>query len=307
MTQIAILEGLSLCLVIADKSLIAYHLDVVVPMSNAPESSHDSGRRAPRKLSGPRDVSFFAIAEMNERILIFYKERDNLSSIFKVLEPNFQKSCEEKSELFHGLRLNGGGNTELFSEYDEFYIPCECYTINLFRKSIAISTQRGFELLSLDEKLPMSIPDLKQAAIATSGARLAGRKPLGMFRLSDAEFFLCYEECGAYIDSHGEISRSVVLEFSGKAKTVAMYDTYLVLFYSDFVEVCNAETGRLRQVIAGQDVRCLDFGVVSTRQDVQRTLKFAMEHPEIADCQLVLEMVLNDMQRVNHTTEQIKE
>lgn len=276
-------------------------------MSNAPESSHDLARRAPRKLSGTRDVSFFATAEMNGRTLIFYKERDNLSSIFKVLEPNFQKSWEGKSELFLGLRLNDGGNTELFSEYDEFYVPCECYTINLFQKSIAISTQRGFELLSLDEKVPMSIPDLKQAAIATSGVRLAGRKPLGMFRLSEAEFLLCYEECGVYVDSHGEISRSVVLEFTGKAKTAAMYDTYLVLFYSDFVEVCNAETGRLQQVIAGQDVRCLDSGVVSTRQGGQRTLKLAMEHPEMADCQLVLEMVLNDTQRVNHTTEEIKE
>ncbi|KIM99792.1 hypothetical protein OIDMADRAFT_181170 [Oidiodendron maius Zn] len=304
-TQIAILEILSLCLVIADKSLIAYPLDIVDLQSNASESSQDSARRAPRKLSGARDVSFFATASMNERILIFYKERDKPSSIFKVLEPVLEMSSEEKPKLSRGLRSNSG-NTESFSLYDEFYIPVECYAINLFQKSIAISTRRGFELLSLDKKVPMSIPDFRQAAIATSGVRLAGQKPLGMFRVSDTEFLLCYEECGVYMDRNGEISRSVVLEFAGKAKTAAMYGTYLVLFHSDFVEVHSALTGRLRQVIAGRDVRCLDFGVAATEQDGQPTLKFAMEHPEMADCQLVLEMVLDEMKSIHHPARDIK-
>jgi hypothetical protein len=297
----AILENLSLCLVIANKSLIAYALDIVVLKPNAPESS-SSAYQAPRKLSGARNVSFFATADMNERTLIFYKEGNNRFSTFKVLETVFQTSRGEKSKLFRGLRPNSDETTELFRVCDEFYIPSECYTINLFKKSIAISTQRGFELLSLDRKVPMSIPDLKQAAISASGARLAGQRPLGMFRVSDDEFLLCYEECAVYVDRHGEISRSLVPEFAGKAKTAAMYDMHLVLFHSDFVEVCNAQTGRLEQVIAGRDVRCLDFGVAATGQDGQRTLKFTMEHPETADCQLVLEMVLNETQRMNHST-----
>ena len=243
---------------------------------------------------------------MNERILIFYNERDKPSSIFKVLEPVFEMSSEEKPKLSRVPRLNGSGNAESFSLYDEFYIPVECYAVNLFQKSIAISTRRGFELLSLNKKVPMSIPDLRQAAIATSGARLAGQKPLGMFRVSDTEFLLCYEECGVYVDRNGEVSRSVVLEFAGKAKTAAMYGTYLVLFHSDFVEVHSALTGRLRQVIAGRDVRCLDFGVAATEQDGQPTLKFAMEHPEMADCQLVLEMVLDEMKTIYHPARGIK-
>lgn len=104
------------------------------------------------------------------------------------------------------------------------------------------------------------------------------------------------------------------MEFVGRAKTAAMYGAYLVLFDSDFVEVRNAENGRLRQVIAGSDVRCLDGGTnpqgaganamatmspmggMSGAGLTGRTLKVAMAHPDVPGNQIVLEMVLNDGQ-----------
>jgi hypothetical protein len=128
-----------------------------------------------------------------------------------------------------------------------------------------------------------------------------------MFRLSSSEFLLCYEENSVYVDNHGEVSRSVVMEYVGKAKTAALYGVYLVLFHSDFVEVRNAENGRLRQVITGRDVRPLDFGtnLLGAGMDTsqlnppgnsaqERTLKLAMAHPEVAGRRIVLEMVLNE-------------
>lgn len=300
-TQIAVLEEFSLCLIVADKALIAYHLDVIVPVSNFP-APNDSTRRAPQKLSGNRDVSFFATARMKDRTLVFYKKREGLHSTFKVLEPVFQKSSEKKSRLF-GKRF--GGTTEFFREFDEFYIPTECFTVNLFHSYIAISTLKGFELMTLDKKVAMSIPDTKNPAIASIAARLQGQKPLGMFRLSEAEFLLCYEECGVYVDKHGDVSRSVIMEFVGKAKSAALYGAYLVLFDGDFVEVRNAENGRLRQVVSGRDIRCLDYGVNplgagAPREagykgvEERRSIKLAMAHPEVVGNQIVLEMLLNE-------------
>src|SRR3954465_101687 len=98
-TQIAILEEFSLCLIIADKSLIAYHLDCITPSASLSTQSTDSSRRAPQKLSGSRDVSFFATARMKERTLVFYKKKESLHSTFKVLEPVLQKSSEKKSRI----------------------------------------------------------------------------------------------------------------------------------------------------------------------------------------------------------------
>ena len=288
-TQIAVLEQFSLMLLISDKSLIAYHLDAVCPISCVPPSN-DSTRRAPQKLSGARDIGFFATGTMKDRTLVFYKKREGLSSTFKVLEPVYQKSTEKKSRIWKS------GRTEFFREYDEFYIPADCYTINLFHSSLAISTAKGFEVMTLDKKQPWSVPDLKQQHVATIASRLTNQDPLGMFRLSDQEFLLCYEECAVYINKNGDISRSVIMEFVGKAKSAAMYGPYVLLFDPDFVEIRNAQNGRLRQVIAGRDVKCLDDGLSGTTGH-HRTIKMSLQHPQVERCQVVVELVLNEGQK----------
>jgi hypothetical protein len=86
-TQISVFEEFNVFLLIADKSLIAYHLDVVCPATGssvATQTSNDSARRAPQKLSGNREVGFFAAGQMKDRTLVMYKKRDGLSSTFKV-------------------------------------------------------------------------------------------------------------------------------------------------------------------------------------------------------------------------------
>ncbi|KAF2733824.1 hypothetical protein EJ04DRAFT_577400 [Polyplosphaeria fusca] len=288
-TQVAVLEQFSLMLLISDKSLIAYHLDAVCPVGGS-APSNESTRRAPQKLSGARDIGFFATGQMKERSLVFYKKREGLSSTFKVLEPVYQKSTEKKSRLFRS------GRTEFFREYDEFYIPAECFGINLFHSSLAISTAKGFEVMTLDKKQPWSVPDLKAPHVATIASRLQNQDPLGMFRLSDQEFLLCYEECAVYVNKHGDISRSVIMEFVGKAKSAALYLPYVLLFDPDFVEIRNAQNGRLRQVISGRDVKCLDDGL-SGGSSGQRTVKLSLQHPQQERCQIVVELLLNEGQK----------
>ena len=115
---------------------------------------------------------------MKDRTLVFYRGRGNLtSSTFKVLEPVFQKSSEKKSKLF-GRSKTGGGTTEFFREFDEFYIATDCFGITLFHSYIAVCTLKGFELLTLDKKVTMSIPDPKQPNIAPITDRLKDQKPL---------------------------------------------------------------------------------------------------------------------------------
>ncbi|KAI0162012.1 Rho1 guanine nucleotide exchange factor 3 [Xylariaceae sp. FL1272] len=312
-TQIAVLEEFSVVLVLSDRNLISYPLDVVSPPSNFPAPSSDNPRRSPQRLA--KDVAFFATARMKDRMLVFYKKKENLHSTFKVLEPVFQKATEKKSRLFGGSRKVGSGATETFRDYDDFYLPTECFSLNIFHSYVAIATAKGFELMTLDKKVPMSIPDTRQPAIANIASRVSGQKPLGMFRLNDQEFLLAYEDCAVYVDKHGDVSRSVIMEYSGKqkkAKGATMYGQYLLLFNEDYVEVRNAENGRLRQIIAGRDVRLLDYGIrgptggfYNTPNGYPRngndngleskgTVKIGMAHPEVAGQQIVLEMLLND-------------
>ena|SRR5947207_3053363 len=103
-------------------------------------------------------------------------------------------------------------------------------------------------------------------------------------------------ECGVYVNKHGDVSRGVIMEFVGKAKACAHYPPYVLLFDADFVEIRNADNGRLRQVIAGRDTRCLDDGQ-SGGSAGHRTVKVAMVHPEAEGRQIVVELLLNEGQK----------
>ncbi|KAK2597321.1 Rho guanine nucleotide exchange factor [Conoideocrella luteorostrata] len=314
-TQIAVLEEFSVCLVIADKSLICYPLDVVAPVSEFAPPINDSPRRAPQRLA--KDVTYFATARMKDRLLVFYKRKEGLHTSFKVLEPIFHKASEKKSRIF-GSRKTAAGSTDTFRDFDEFYLPTECYSLSVFQTYVAVSTSKGVEMLTLDKKQPMSIPDLKAPSIANIANRIRDQKPLGMFRLNENEFILTYEDCAVYVDKHGDVSRTLIMEYTGKqkkARGATMYGQYLLLFNEDYVEVRNAENGRLRQIIAGRDVRVIDYGIrgptggnaVQSQQtygpngqsllagDTSKgSVKIAMCHPELPGRQVVLEMLLND-------------
>ncbi|KAK5109889.1 hypothetical protein LTR62_006496 [Meristemomyces frigidus] len=333
-TQIAVLEDFNLFLLIADKTLIAYHLDIVCPSpdsrnggpatSTAASSNSDFARKAPQKLSGSRDVGLFAIGRQKDRTLVFYKKRENLNSVFKVLEPIYQKSSERRSRTA-GLFFKRG-NYEFFREYDEFYIPAECTGINLFQSSLAIATARGFEVLTLDKKAPLTVPDLQGPEVQNIASHIKDQRALGMLRLSDQEFLLCYSNCAVYVNKHGEVSRSVIMDFVGNAQNAALYGAYLVLFDSGFVEIRNAQNGRLKQIIAGREIKCLDDGAgwagtnggpgagagggngvtgtgvmgngfvngPVTGGGAGKTIKFVMQHPELERTQVVVELMLNE-------------
>ena len=249
-----------------------------------------------------------------------------------MLEPVLQKSSG-RSRL-----LPRRGQTEFFREYDEFYIPADSYSINLFHTSLAISTSRGVEVLTLDKKQPWSVPNLRsdlpeaQTHLTSIANRIKDLRPLGMFRLSEGEFLVVFEQCAVYVNKHGDISRSVVMEFVGHAHSACLCGRFLILFNEDFVEVRNAMNGRLRQVISGKNVTLLDdggnggnlpagvnhhassgaasFNDVPTSPSVgqngagfstgfgsvSRSVKICMQHPEHEKSQVVLELVENEGQ-----------
>lgn len=241
---------------------------------------------------------------MKDRTLVFYKKRDGMSSVFKVLEPVYQKSSEKKRGLWKR------GTTEFFRDFDEFYIPAETTGMNVFHSAIAVSTARGFEVLNLDKKMPWSIPELKAEHVQNIAAAIRDQKALGMLRLREAEFLLCYERNAVYVDKHGDVSRSVIMNFVGSnVQAAALYGKYLVLFNDDFVEIRDAIDGRLKQIIAGREIKCLDDGsswpekssppvatngVNGVGTAAPRTLKLVMQHPEVEKTQIVVELLLNE-------------
>lgn len=310
-TQIAILEEFAVCLVISDHSLISYPLQAILPVSDS-EPPVDNIRRAPQRIS--TNVTYFTTAKMKDRTLIFYKRKEGSHTTFKVLEPLYPRVSEKRNRFFGTRRT-----PEVYRDYDEFFIPSECYSLSIFQTYIGVATPRGFEMLTLDKKQPVSIPDLRDPAMASIADRIRDQRPLQMFRLNDNEFILAYEKCAVYVDKHGDISRSFVMEYIGQHKGVTsatMHGRYLLLSTPDYVEVRNAESGELCQVIVGEDVRIIDPGVsgavggndpisqTQTEDSVDEllsmgggsksTVKISMSHPVQRGRQLVLEMLLKD-------------
>ena len=60
------------------------------------------------------------------------------------------------------------------------------------------------------------------------------------------------------MDKHGDPSRpSGTIEWEGTAERVALHHPYVLLFDSHFIEIRHISTGRLVQIIPGNDIRCV--------------------------------------------------
>lgn len=320
-TQIAVLEEFNLLIILSNRILIWYHLDVVCPATGPPVPQIDaSTRKAPQKLSGSKDVGFFVTAKVKDRALVIYQKRDGINSNFKMLEPVLQKNATSKSRWLNASRIRGP--TEFFRDYDEFYVPTETYGMNVFHSSIAVASRKGMQVIMLEKKqvweVPNRQPDSRETPshLASISARIRDLKPLGMFRLSDAEFLVTLSECAIYVNKQADVSRSVIMDFVGRAHAACLYYPYLILFNDDFVEIRDAQNGRLKQVIAGRGITMLDDGGSaqagaghnhttlggggggingsSTPASSPRTVKIGMQHPEHDRLYVVVELLLVD-------------
>lgn len=73
--QIAVLEEFGMFLVLADKSLLAYHIEALVPTAQSTQI-----RTAPERLSGARDIAFFAVGQISGRTLVIYVRHKGVST-----------------------------------------------------------------------------------------------------------------------------------------------------------------------------------------------------------------------------------
>ncbi|KAJ7065216.1 CNH domain-containing protein [Mycena amicta] len=255
-TQCAMLEDFGIFLVLADKSLFAYHIEALVPSS--PQSANAS--QTPQKLNG--NVQFFSVGTLLGRTLVVFMKRKNVDSIFHVVEPIIDK-INERPKAPAGIGSRFGfrqPKADWFRSYRDFFLPCESFDVMFLKARIAILCTKGFEIMDLLDFKSVTIPQREDPRLASLAKRCESCRPMGMFRSTDEEFLLCYNEFGLYVNKHGDPSPSrptVTVEWEGTAERVAFHAPYILLFDSRFIEVRDVETGRLAQIIPGNDMRCL--------------------------------------------------
>ncbi|KAJ3776382.1 CNH domain-containing protein [Lentinula raphanica] len=255
-TQCAMLEDYGIFLVLADKSLFAYHIEALVPSTfQSANTTH-----VPQKLNGKQDVHFFTVGTLHGRTLVIYMKKKGLDSIFRVLEPVSEKIKERtKASAGFGSRIFARSpKSEWFKIYRDFFLPSESYDLVFLKARIAILCSRGFEIMDLNDFKSVTIPQHDDPRLAYLAKRCESCRPIGMFKSGEDEFLLCYNEFGIYVDKHGDPNRpSGTIEWEGNAERVAVHAPYVLLFDSRFIEIRHLETGRLVQIIPGNDIRCI--------------------------------------------------
>jgi len=79
-----------------------------------------------------------------------------------------------------------------------------------------------------------------------------------VWKTSEWNELTAFTEFGLYVDKHGDPSRRTgTVEWEGTAERVAWHPPYVLLFDSRFIEIRHVETGRLVQIISGNDIRCI--------------------------------------------------
>lgn len=75
------------------------------------------------------------------------------------------------------------------------------------------------------------------------------------------------------MDKHGDPSRRIgTVEWEGTAERVAWHAPYILLFDSRFIEIRHVESGRLVQIIPGNDMRCIWDGRGATNSSMTPNL-----------------------------------
>ncbi|KAN0135922.1 CNH domain containing protein [Lactarius tabidus] len=240
-TQCAMLKNFGIFLVLADNSLIAYNIKELVPKPPSRVSTIHA-RQTPQKLDYWNDVRFFSVGSVSGRTLVIYMNKKGSDSVFRVLEPIGGKQPP----------------SEWFRIYKEFVLPSESYDVNFLKARIAILCTKGFVIMGFSDFVGVTIPKLDDPRHEKLAKRCESCRPMGLFRSSENELLLCYDEFGLYVDRYGDPTRiNGTIEWEGIAEHVAWHPPYVLIFDWRFIEVRHIETGRLCQIIPGIDMRCI--------------------------------------------------
>ncbi|KAJ2959350.1 hypothetical protein NQZ79_g5117 [Umbelopsis isabellina] len=238
-TQIEIIEDFRLMFVLGDKTLWSFPLEAL--------STNDPAMRRGKKISA--NVPFFHVGSCLNRLLICVVRSNALSATtIRTLEPSSVADSKKSKSAFSRLVR---GNADSLKVYKDLYLPSEASTL----------------LDPEDENLQF----------------VFGRqdvKPLAIYRIQFAEYLICYNEFAFYVDQKGRRKRTEWrIDWEGTPESFALHYPYILAFEPAFIEVRNIETGAMEQLIAGNNIRCVqnnskEDGIIHGVMDDPKTESF---------------------------------
>ncbi|KAL1916582.1 uncharacterized protein VTP21DRAFT_5773 [Calcarisporiella thermophila] len=276
-SQIEILEETRIIMVLADKQLYTYPIEVLDAFDTNPAN------RRGRRISS--HVSFFKYGTCLNRNLICVVKSNSLSTTIKALEPQYQPASK-KNKSSIGRLLRSGHESLRF--YKEFYIPTESTSIHFLKSKLCVGCTKGFEVVDLETLSTQELLDPDNESLAFVHKR-ENVRPIALYRVRNGEFLLCYDEFAFYVDKNGRhVRHNWIIFWEGIPTAFVYHYPYVLAFETSFIEVWNVNTGIREQVIQGSNIRCLN--PEATRQGC---IHAVMDDP-IGEWQILFSLTLSE-------------
>ncbi|KAI9491138.1 hypothetical protein BDB00DRAFT_834665 [Zychaea mexicana] len=257
--QVQVLEEAQLLLVLADRTLWEYSLDVL----NGKPEQQPAGRRV------QAHVPHFHVGTSMHRQLVCVPRVSPLNSTITLFEPSRPQELL-KSKKFLGKLVRVPASDLHLRRYKDCYIPSEAWAVGLSASQMLITCPRGIVMVDLQTSKPQQMlnPADRSLSFVTERekdeSRMSIRPPvkhIAVFRTPRGDHLVCYDEYAFYIDGKGNRTyRNFRIEFEGAPEAYAFYYPYVIAFDRDFIEVRHVITGELEQIIRGRDIQCINNG-----------------------------------------------
>ncbi|CAO3632525.1 unnamed protein product [Cunninghamella blakesleeana] len=253
-SHIELMEGSQL-LVLAEKTLWTFPLDEVLEpsMDNNKPMTIKKGR------SISTNTSFFYVGECMGKSLVCVVKPNTLgTTTIRVMEPIVTDDNKNKKSGFSIRRLVRNGPVGL-KPYKDLYLPSEALSINLLKSKMCISCPREIGVVDMKSFGVQTLLDPEDEELAFVYSRQDIR-PITIYRVQFAEYLVCYDAFGFFVDQRGRwIRSSRILEWEGTPTSFALSYPYVIAFEPGFIEVRNLLTGKIDQLIRGINMRCTNI------------------------------------------------
>ncbi|KAH0833307.1 hypothetical protein J3R83DRAFT_12372 [Lanmaoa asiatica] len=258
--SIIVLQDFNKIIIHHDNYLLSYSLEVLarVAQYQSPPSSLDASLETIAGQAG--HVLCCQAGQMGDRAIIVYAVKNFLQVTVHAVE-----ACHPSEIRMASLRTMQTGFLSFRPFGEPLYVPRDVYTVMPLAKTIAICTERGIVIAnpsSPSASVVAIVPDFGSAshnsATADLKARCEDAKALGLVRHDATELMVIYDTMGCYITKYGQPTRdSAFIRWEIKATSFVHRPPNVLLFSPEFVEIRDAQTGLLKQVIEAIDIRLL--------------------------------------------------
>ena len=260
-TQIDVLEEYQLLLILANKALISYPLEILDP-----GESQSPLIRKPKRIQN--HAQFFTAGVCMGRHLVCTAKMSGISTTIKVYEPTDTVSKGSRKGPLPRIFHTGGDSLKPFkvcffllglkrelTSSQEFYVPAEATAVNYLKSKLCVACVRGFEVVSLETLETQPLLDL-----ADTSLDFVTRKdnlPISIERLN-GEFLLHYSDFSFFVNRNGWRARpDWLISWEGKPQSFALSHPYLLAFDPSFIEIRHLETSVLVHIVTGKNIRML--------------------------------------------------